>query len=123
MFWSIIAAILLLFVQPCFAQEEDFAPPTIGPKLEIGNNAFGGNHIDYPFVLPKGRKGIQPSLGLGYDSSQSAGLLGVGWKMSVLNIALKSGIDSLRNVYMLGMCQKSTAVSADAISMALAGLS
>lgn len=53
------------------------APPTANQK--------GSASVSYPIVIPAGRKGMQPNLSLGYDSSKGNGWLGEGWDISGLS--------------------------------------
>ncbi|WP_185116306.1 SpvB/TcaC N-terminal domain-containing protein [Chryseobacterium sp. Leaf201] len=53
------------------------APPTANQK--------GTASVSYPIVIPSGRKGMQPSLSLGYDSSKGNGWMGEGWDINGLS--------------------------------------
>ncbi|ASZ13078.1 hypothetical protein KTO58_08975 [Chitinophaga pendula] len=58
------------------------APPT--PNMQ-GNASMG-----FPIRLPAGRQGMQPSLGLYYNSDGDNGWLGMGWGMSVPSIGIET---------------------------------
>ncbi|NLG24605.1 MAG: hypothetical protein GX558_04570, partial [Clostridiales bacterium] len=47
----------------------------------------GGAHLEYPFVIPKGR-GITPELSLEYDSGGENGWVGLGWDLSTGEISV-----------------------------------
>ena len=47
----------------------------------------GGAHLEYPFVIPKGR-GITPELSLDYDSGGENGWVGLGWDLSAGEISV-----------------------------------
>jgi RHS repeat-associated protein len=45
-------------------------------------NQKGGSNVSYPIVIPSGRKGMQPSVSVSYDSNKSNGWMGEGWDVS-----------------------------------------
>jgi len=46
-------------------------------------NSMGDARLSYPIELPPGRNGVQPQLGLSYDSSAANGWLGLGWDLAI----------------------------------------
>ncbi|PKA16514.1 SpvB/TcaC N-terminal domain-containing protein [Leptospira haakeii] len=49
-------------------------------------NHFGAVSFNYPFDVPDGRAGMNPSLGLSYSSSGTDGWVGVGWNLGLGSI-------------------------------------
>jgi len=53
------------------------------PALTAGVDDFRGSaHLDYPIVVPPGRKGLTPKLSLKYTSLGTNSWVGVGWDLS-----------------------------------------
>ena len=50
----------------------------------------GAVNMSYPFNLPGGRKGMQPSLGLQYNSEGQTGWVGYGWSLSIPTIDIET---------------------------------
>ncbi len=50
----------------------------------------GAVNMSYPFNLPAGRKGMQPSLGLQYSSEDQVGWVGYGWSLSLPTIDIET---------------------------------
>lgn len=48
----------------------------------------GEASINYPLAIPAGRNGMTPNLNLTYSSDAGTGILGVGWNISVSQIAI-----------------------------------
>ncbi|RZJ90754.1 MAG: hypothetical protein EOO20_07200, partial [Chryseobacterium sp.] len=48
-------------------------------------NQKGSANVSYPIVIPAGRKGMQPSISVGYDSNRANGWLGEGWDINGLS--------------------------------------
>jgi RHS repeat-associated protein len=51
-------------------------------------NNMGDARLSYPIEIPAGRKGMQPQLAIGYNSSGGNGWLGLGWDLSVPSIGI-----------------------------------
>lgn len=51
-------------------------------------NHVGDAQLSYPFQIPPGREGVQPQLGLGYNSSGGNGWVGMGWDLAVPAITI-----------------------------------
>ncbi|MGG8495190.1 SpvB/TcaC N-terminal domain-containing protein [Tenacibaculum sp. TC6] len=51
-------------------------------------NNMGSANVGYPIVVPAGRQGMQPSIGIQYNSSSGNGWLGVGWDLQIPSIAI-----------------------------------
>lgn len=51
-------------------------------------NQMGNANLGYPIVMPPGRNGIQPQLGINYNSGGGNGWLGLGWNMQMPSISL-----------------------------------
>jgi RHS repeat-associated protein len=53
-----------------------------------GSNSDGAARLRYPIEVPPGRRGVQPSLALTYDSERTntSGWVGVGWDLSLSSI-------------------------------------
>ncbi|MDP3273682.1 MAG: SpvB/TcaC N-terminal domain-containing protein, partial [Deltaproteobacteria bacterium] len=49
-------------------------------------NASGSANVALPVLVPPGRQGLQPSVGLAYDSARGNGWLGVGWDLGVSRV-------------------------------------
>ncbi|HQH66494.1 MAG TPA: toxin TcdB middle/N-terminal domain-containing protein, partial [Clostridia bacterium] len=70
---------------PTFMQNVKAADPSAGmvsmqaPEAD----ATGSAKLSYPFRLPEGRMGMQPSLSLNYSSEASSGWVGYGWSLPV----------------------------------------
>ena len=62
------------------------APPTA--------NSRGTANLRYPIDVPPGRHGLQPDVGITYDSDRQNGWLGVGWdlEMSSIQIDTRFGV-------------------------------
>ena len=60
----------------------EIAPPTA--------NAGGSARLRYPIEVPPGRRGVEPSLALTYDSDRTStsGWIGVGWDLSLSSIEI-----------------------------------
>ncbi len=46
-------------------------------------NSMGNANLSYPINIPAGRQGMQPQLGISYNSGGGNGWLGLGWDLSV----------------------------------------
>ncbi|HET6213524.1 MAG TPA: SpvB/TcaC N-terminal domain-containing protein, partial [Micromonosporaceae bacterium] len=59
------------------------ADPSAGVNLinPPGVNSQGENRLSFPIEVPPGRLGLQPTLGVNYNSSATNGWLGVGWDL------------------------------------------
>lgn len=57
-------------------------PPEGGP--------MGGAMLDFPITVPPGRHGMEPKLGLHYDSSGGDGWLGMGWDLRLPSIEIST---------------------------------
>ncbi len=57
-------------------------------------NNMGSANIGYPITLPAGRQGMQPQLGIQYNSSGSNDWLGMGWNLQIpaINIDTRWGV-------------------------------
>ncbi|MCB9771318.1 MAG: VCBS repeat-containing protein [Candidatus Omnitrophica bacterium] len=55
---------------------------TLSENLDV-DPSTGTSSISIPIEVPQGRAGIQPSIGLLYNSSGGNGILGVGWSMEL----------------------------------------
>ena len=53
-------------------------------------NSMGTANIGYPIVVPAGRQGIQPQLGIQYNSGGGNGWLGMGWNLSIPSIGIET---------------------------------
>jgi len=51
-------------------------------------NNQGDNQLTYPIEVPPGRQGLQPQLGVSYDSSRGTGWMGLGWDLNVPAITI-----------------------------------
>src|SRR3989338_6065233 len=59
-------------------------PPSVSAIQSFQPDLFTGRATTaIPIVVPPGRKGVQPSVGLAYSSSGRNGWLGVGWTLDV----------------------------------------
>ena len=65
--------------------------------------ASGGNSGAFtrsiPIAVPPGRRGLDPSLSLSYNSSTGNGFVGAGWSLPIAHIVRNSkyGVDYNRN--------------------------
>lgn len=64
------------------AKIQSIAPPTA--------NNRGSANLSYSFEMPPARHGMQPSLGIQYNSDGGTGLLGEGWDLSVPTISVET---------------------------------
>ncbi|MBO4736178.1 MAG: hypothetical protein J5614_07260 [Paludibacteraceae bacterium] len=64
------------------AKIQSIAPPTA--------NNRGSANLSYSFEMPPARHGMQPSLGIQYNSDGGSGLLGEGWDLSVPTISVET---------------------------------
>ena len=68
------------------------ADPGAGINLieppQANNN--GSANLSYPIEIPAGRNGMQPQLGVQYNSSGGNGWLGLGWDLSVPSISVET---------------------------------
>ena len=53
-------------------------------------NQSGTAALSYPFELPKGRAGMQPSVGLQYSSDGSSSYVGYGWSLPLQSIDIET---------------------------------
>ena len=53
-------------------------------------NNTGSANLSYPIEIPAGRSGMQPQLGVQYNSSGGNGWLGLGWDLSVPSISVET---------------------------------
>ena len=53
-------------------------------------NNMGTANLSYPINIPAGRQGMQPSLGIQYNSGGGNGWLGLGWDLSVPAISIET---------------------------------
>ena len=53
-------------------------------------NQSGTASLSYPFELPKGRAGMQPSIGLQYSSDGSSSYVGYGWSLPLQSIDIET---------------------------------
>ncbi|HKO78337.1 MAG TPA: SpvB/TcaC N-terminal domain-containing protein, partial [Flavobacterium sp.] len=51
-------------------------------------NNMGSANLGYPIALPAGRQGMQPQLGVQYNSGGGNDWLGVGWNLSIPSISI-----------------------------------
>ena len=60
------------------------ATPSSGVTLMAPPHADnqGGNQLSFPIEVPPGRAGLQPRLGIAYNSASAGGWLGVGWDLA-----------------------------------------
>ncbi len=95
------SALILLVVITCTAAFPFLQMFSLsGPSSETGIpqplpavtvDSFGAANASIPIQIPKGTKGITPSLELQYNSLQNDGLVGGGWDLSgILTISLDS---------------------------------
>jgi hypothetical protein len=52
-------------------------------------NNMGSANLSFPFKLPTGRAGMQPQLGLQYNSGGGNGWTGLGWNMSLPSVGIE----------------------------------
>ncbi len=53
-------------------------------------NAMGNTSLFYPIEVPAGRPGMQPQLGISYNSEGGNGWLGVGWDLQTPSIGIET---------------------------------
>jgi len=51
-------------------------------------NNMGNANLGYPIVVPPGRQGMQPQLGIQYNSGGGNGWLGLGWDLSIPQVSI-----------------------------------
>jgi len=51
-------------------------------------NSMGNANLGYPIVVPPGRQGMQPQLGIQYNSGGGNGWLGLGWDLSIPQVSI-----------------------------------
>jgi hypothetical protein len=69
-------------------QVTDVAPPhdaTVGTAPGEGETEGGAAIYRMPFTVPPGRAGMQPEIGLSYNSRAGNGIAGMGWSLSGLS--------------------------------------
>jgi hypothetical protein len=95
---------ILLFLNPLNAKavEQDSSPFIASNSISIAPEEYSGAFAySYPFTIPPGRNGLQPSLSLSYNSGDSSldNIAGYGWTLGVPSIQRlsKRGTDDLYN--------------------------
>src|SRR5258706_415975 len=53
-------------------------------------NNTGSGSLSYPINIPAGRNGMQPQLGISYNSAGGNGWLGLGWNLTVPSIGIET---------------------------------
>lgn len=102
-----IVSLLSFFLLPTFALAANNDPfrsgrEAVNPKQSAGvGQSTGAMTYSYPFTIPPGRNGVQPSLSLNYssDDKRQDSLFGYGWSMSLPYIERvnKTGTNNLYN--------------------------
>ncbi len=75
---------------PTMMNDIEAATPTAGLNFispPTANNR-GTATLDYPFIMPPARNGMQPRLGLSYDSDSGDGICGEGWGLPIPSISV-----------------------------------
>ena len=67
------------------AANPSVAVNTINPPSA---NNMGNANLGYPIALPAGRQGMQPQLGIQYNSGGGNDWLGIGWNLSIPSIGI-----------------------------------
>ena len=91
-----------LLQTPDMPESQSFVPTSIS-GLEAANplaayttisapeaNNMGTVNISYPFRVPEGRQGMQPQIGLTYNSNSGNGVCGMGWDLPVPCISVET---------------------------------
>jgi len=75
---------------PTMMGDIEAASPTAGINIIAppSANNHGTAALQYPFIMPPARNGMQPSLGLAYDSDAGDGICGEGWTLPVPSITV-----------------------------------
>src|SRR3989338_4092648 len=115
--------VLLLFLLPSAFALVEYKPylhkATVPdhPKLELSGTSqielfTGTEKFTYPFIVPQGTNGLQPSLELMYESSKTAekpSLVGTGWSLSDnyiltnVNSTVGNGTDDIYELFLNGI--------------------
>jgi hypothetical protein len=53
-------------------------------------NNMGSANVGYPIALPAGRQGMQPQLGIQYNSSGGNDWLGMGWNLQIPSVSIET---------------------------------
>ncbi|MBN2728940.1 MAG: hypothetical protein JXR53_06920, partial [Bacteroidales bacterium] len=88
---------------PTSMKDMKFAEPLAGVNMispPSANNS-GTANMSLPIQIPAGRQGMQPQLGISYNSEGGNGPLGVGWNMQIPSITVETkwGVPTYNNTY------------------------
>ena len=103
LFFILFGIIFSLFSLNTYANNNAVNPANSGTALP--DLFTGAMSYSVPIQVPPGRKGMQPSLALTYNSNNRNGWLGVGWELEVGSIerSTKRGVDYTGDSYILRM--------------------
>jgi Salmonella virulence plasmid 65kDa B protein len=93
------------------------ATPVAGTLAGSFSVSTGGQaNYTFPLVVPPGRLGMEPKLGIGYDSSAGEGMLGVGFALQGLSAVTRC--DEAKTEERLHLFSKARAASALTFALA-----
>lgn len=96
-----ICLLFLLCFCPSIQASNSTGPGTVftlSENLDV-DSTTGTASLSIPIEVPQGRAGIQPNIGLLYNSSAGNGILGVGWNMELgaIQRSTKKGVPQYNN--------------------------
>ena len=99
-----------LYTSANFFKNIDLARPVGTIEGEAGTSPTGAATYTIPIYTPPGTNGLDPSVGITYNSQTGSGIAGYGWSIGGLSIISRTG----KNIYHNGKVNPVTYTSDDA---------
>lgn len=99
-----------LYTSGTFVKTIDFTKPVGEIEGNVSATGSGGVSYSVPIFTSPGTNGVQPSIGLVYNSQGSSGVAGFGWNISGLSAISRAG----KNIYHNGIVKPVSYTSDDA---------
>lgn len=99
-----------LYTSGTFVKTIDFTKPVGEIEGNVSATGSGGVSYSVPIFTSPGTNGVQPSIGLVYNSQGTSGIAGFGWNISGLSAISRTG----KNIYHNGIVKPVSYTSDDA---------